>query len=321
MKKLRIAYVGNFEPRHSTETHIARTLVEDLGHEVLRLQESTMEVPGIKRQTLDWSADLFLYTRTWGFQGGDGHALLADLDAAGIPSASYHLDLYWGISRERGMINDPFWRTKYVFTPDGASDDKFRNIGVNHFYIRPGVFRAECVPGNPQAKFEADVGFVGSLDSYHPEWLPYRQQLKNWLIATYGPRFRHWPGDQPAVRNEELNDLYATVKVIIGDSLCVGFNREYYWSDRVYETIGRGGFLIMPWIKGLEEEFTDGENIVFFNFNDWDGLKEKIDFYLAHDAAREAIRQRSMDFVRDNCTYTNRLTQALTIIGEHEGWE
>ncbi len=320
MKSLRLAYVGNFEPRHSTETHIARTLEEDLGHQVLRLQESTVHTNDILADTKNFEADLFLYTRTWGFTGGDGHQLLADLAAANIPTASYHLDLYWGISREKGIVNDPFWRTKYVFTPDGASDDRFREIGINHFYIKPGVFRAECVSGTSRDTFRSKVGFVGSLDTYHPEWLPYRKQLKHWLIDNYGGDFRHWPADRPAIRNEDLNDLYASVDVVVGDSLCVGFNRQYYWSDRLYETLGRGGFLIHPYIRGIEEEFSDGENIVLFTFNDWDGLKEKIDFYLEHEPARRAIQERGQAYVRENCTYTNRLKQALEIIGEREGW-
>ena len=35
----KIIYVGNFTPRHSTETHVARAL-ESNGHEVVRVQES-----------------------------------------------------------------------------------------------------------------------------------------------------------------------------------------------------------------------------------------------------------------------------------------
>lgn len=320
MKKLKIAYCGNFEPRHSTETHIARTLEEDLGHQVLRLQESKMHTDDIETQVSDHRCDLFLYTRTPPGFIGDGHALLRSLADQGIPTASYHLDLYWGIQREASILGDPFWSTKYVFTPDGASQDKFAAAGINHFYIRPGVLRAECQDGTQREQFKADVGFVGALDSYHPEWLPYRQKLKQFLSQTYRG-FRHWPDNEPAVRNEDLNDLYASVNVIVGDSLCVNFNREYYWSDRVYETIGRGGFLIMPKIKGLEEEFTDGETIVFFEFNDWAGLRDKIDYYLANPVERERIRKAGQEFVRKNATYTNRLAQALEIIAEGESWQ
>jgi hypothetical protein len=309
---MKIAYCGNFEPRHSTETHIARTLTEELGHDVIRLQENVMSVDDMLRIILSQQCDLFLYTRTWGFIG-DGMAFLDTLRKMGVPSASYHLDLYWGIQREKTVEGDPFWRTDYVFTPDGGSDERFKQAGINHFYVKPGVFGKECVDGSLNPKFKADVGFVGALDSYHPEWLPYRQELKSFLVKSY-PLFRHWPGNEPAVRNEDLNDLYASVDVIVGDSLCMNFNHPYYWSDRVYETIGRGGFLIMPYIKGLEEEFVDGETITFFNYNDWAGLKEKIDYYLANPTEREKIRTAGQAFVRENATYKQRLTQALEIV-------
>ena len=57
------------------------------------------------------------------------------------------------------------------------------------------------------------------------------------------------------IRGKELNDLYATAKVVVGDTLCKGFNYPYYFSDRLFETTGRGGFLIHPYIKGLEDYF------------------------------------------------------------------
>lgn len=319
MKRLTITYCGNFEPRHSTETHIARTLEEDLGHRVIRLQENETPVETIFQMATNVQSDLFLYTRTWGLEG-DGMALLRDLEAVGIPTASYHLDLYWGIERQNTMPGDPFWNTKYVFTPDGGAGDAWEKAGINHFYIRPGVFRKECYVGSYRPEFYSEVGFVGALDGYHPEWIGYRRQLKAWLQDAYGDRFDYWPKDQPAVRNEDLNNLYASVKVVVGDSLCMGFTHPYYWSDRVYETLGRGGFIIHPFIKGLEEEFTDGENIVLFQYNDWDGLQEKIDFYLNHADEREQIRVAGQEFVRKNCTYTNRLMQALEIIGGGEGW-
>ena len=94
---------------------------------------------------------------------------------------------------------------------------------------------------------------------------------------------------QPSIRNHDLNRLYASVKVCVGDSLCPGFNHPRYWSDRLPETIGRGGFIIHPRIEGIEEEY--GGRVELFGFNDWDTLKLKIDYYLASEDER--IRKRN----------------------------
>ncbi len=147
----------------------------------------------------------------------------------------------------------------------------------------------------------------------HKEW-PYRNQLLTWLKNTYKHRYTKYGHPERTVRDLELNQLYVNSDVVVGDSLCLGFNHPYYWSDRVYETLGRGGFIIHPYIKGMEEEFTDGENIVFYEYMDFPGLKSKIDYYLSHEEDRERIRYNGHEFVKRNATYHNRLTQMLDII-------
>lgn len=323
---MKIAYVGNFTQRHCTEVHLAFTL-EQLGHEVIRLQENELTKDWVSKLPSD--TDMVMYTRTWG-----GYVTLGDLEQLRerkIPTVSYHLDLYVGLSRkylhedktlEEVLQTDPFWRTDFVFTPDGdpKSAEVFRKNNVNHYYMKAGVFEPECYIYGEQHP-EIDVLFVGGGDTPgsphaygHPEW-NYRNELIQWLKNTYKDRFTKFGHPQETIRNNELNMLYYNAsKVVVGDSVCIGFNHENYWSDRVYETIGRGGFLIHPYIKGLEEEFTDGETIVFYEYGNFDQLKEKIDYYLEHDDERERIRKAGHEFVKKNATYTQRLQQMLKIV-------
>jgi predicted SAM-dependent methyltransferase len=316
---MRIGYIGNFSQSHCTEVHIAATL-EDLGHEVMRLQENEL-VPGWC-VNLPPDADLLLYTRTWGqYVTLDD---LAELKRRGIPTASYHLDLYVGLQREDGLDNDPFWKTDYVFTPDGSQQaaDVFKAKGINHFYMKPAVFKGECYIKNydPAVGLGNNVIFVGGGSPTgegpqygHREW-PYRGQLLKFLQETYGVQYSKYGHPQETIRNDKLNQLYANSKVVVGDSLCLGFDHPYYWSDRVYETLGRGGFLIHPYIKGMEEEFTDRKNIVFYEYNNFAQLRELIDYYLIHDDEREMIRRAGYGFVKENATYYDRLAQMLEII-------
>ncbi len=315
---MRIAYAGNFDHHHCTEVHIAATL-EDLGCEVTRLQENRTTLDQIRAACE--GADLLLYTRTWNMTrewmcgGGD---FLAFLEALPIPSASFHLDLYYGLKRGEGLRSDPFWRTKYVFTPDGApqSCDFFAQHGVNHFYLRPGVFHRECYRAEPLDRFRCDVTFVGS-QGYHPEW-PYRGQLLTFLRQKYGRRYQKHGSPQDCVRGHELNQLYASAKVVVGDTLCLGFKHPYYWSDRIYETLGRGGFLIHPRIKGLEDELRDREHCAYYEYGDWRGLRALIDYYVRNDDERERIRAAGHEFVKANCTYLNRMRQMLDTLAQHE---
>lgn len=326
---MKIAYVGNFSQAHCTEVHLAATL-ELLGHEVIRLQENEVSAPALTGIINTAELDLFLYTRTWGELVTLEHLTL--LRERQIPSVSYHLDLYVGLQRkylhqakslEEILQSDPFWRTDFVITPDGdeSSQKVFEDNGVKHYYIKAGVYAPECVLAN-KSEQNFDLIFVGGGDrpgsehAYgHPEW-NYRNELIGWLYDTYPEHFTKFGHPQQTIRNAALNQLYIDSKVVVGDSVCVDFNHKYYWSDRVYETIGRGGFLIHPYIKGLEEEFIDGETIVFYEYGNFEQLKQKIDYYLDenHAQEREKIRQAGFEYVKNNATYTQRLQQMLGIV-------
>lgn len=314
---MRILYVGNFTQPHCTEVHIAATL-EKLGHEVLRTQENGHSEWTLANLLEYENFDLFLFTRTWGETVSLRH--LDVLKRRNIPSASYHLDLYVGLKREDDLDLDPFWRTDHVFTPDGdpASDVVFKRKGIKHYYMKPGVFEEQCyMASRHNESYNNKVIFVGGGsptgqgEQYgHAEW-GYRGILLKWLQDTYGHRFNKYGWPQETIRNAALNELYAESKVVVGDSLCLNFNHPYYWSDRVYETMGRGGFIIHPYIKGMEEEFIDKENIVFYEYNNFDQLESLVDYYLEHDDERERIRYAGHQFVKDNATYTNRLNKML----------
>lgn len=311
---MRVAYIGNFRFPHCTEVHLARTMTEEMGIEVVRLQEDEFPLNSIERVAS--TCDLLLYTRTWGFKERGAIEMFRRLEHSGTKTASYHLDLYVGISRESTLVGDPFWSTQYVFTPDGdpTSQTVFNKMDINHFYIKPGVFGPECVRGNYREEFAHPVCFVGTVDNYHNEW-PYRRHLHQFLKKYYKSQYAKYGHPERSVRDQDLNDLYASATVIVGDSLCPNFDKPYYWSDRVYETVGRGGFLIHPFIKGLDEEFIDGKHLRFYEFNNFDELGELIDFYIKNPDIARTVSDNGMDFVKNNATYKQRLGQAFSIMG------
>lgn len=284
-----------------------------MGHDVTTYQENELQPHTLK--DLVRGNDLFLWVRTW-----PGFVTLQDLQEIrelGIPSVNLHLDLFVGLQRGDGLDTDPRWRCDYVFTADGdpASQEIFKAKGINHYYLKAGVYKAEAVPGNYRPELASDVVFVGGGVTYghFKEW-PYRRQLVTWLKNIYGKRYAKYGHPDRVMRNQDLNDLYASAKVVVGDSLCPGFTKPFFWSDRAYETIGRGGFLIHPFIEGLQEEFKDRESIVFYEYGNFDQLRELIDYYIEHDDERNRIREAGQEFVRDHATYHNRLQQMLNTV-------
>ena len=307
---MRIAFLGNFAVPYSSETHHARSL-ETLGHEVIRLQEPSTAVSVITEQALRSDAFVWIHTHGWDTPGID-FALRA-IKNAGIPTLTYHLDLWWGLQRQKDVRSSPYWDLDHFFTVDKKMADWLTdNTPVKGHYLPAGVFDEECFISTEPSPFANDVIFVGSR-GYHPEW-PWRPKLIDWLRDTYGPRFTHigGDGDSGTLRGAALNAAYSNSKVAVGDTLCLGFDYPWYASDRLFEAPGRGGFQLFPRIKGIPELF-DG-TMMFFDFGDFEGLKDLIDYYVEHDQGREALRTMCHEHVKTHHTYVQRWKTILGLI-------
>lgn len=324
MKIDRVAYIGNFRAPHCTEVHLAQTMEQYLGLVVDRIQEDEVPLPEIEQRAK--ACDLLLYTRTWGIgtaQNGRGNGAEAidawrRIEASGVPTASYHLDLYYGLERGSKVPTDPFWRTQYVFTPDGDPEAQvwFEDAGINHHWVRPGVFEWECREGRVDAeRFPFPVVFVGSWKNYHKEW-PHRKRLVQHLMRGKFEKRVGIYGHESlgTVRGLPLNDLYATANIVIGDSLCPNYTKSNYWSDRVYETVGRGGYLAHPHVRGLEQEFIADTHLSFYDYGQFDEVDTLIEKALDEPEWGREVARQGQSFVKNNCTYTQRLKNALSVI-------
>lgn len=310
---MRVAYCGNFDPPHSTESHI-RIALQNLGHEVVALPEQRMDWPGLPGLVNQVQPDLFLWTRTAGFDPSDLEGQARSLKALGIPTAGIHLDRWWGLNREPDIYRSPFFRVDYLFTADGGHDEQWKAAGINHYWSPPAILSNETVLGTFRADYAADVGFVGNLRKYgHPEWGPYRQQLYRFLALNYRGRFKLWEG---GIRGRDLADLYASVKVLVGDSCLAGGITRYH-SDRIPETLGRGGFLIHPHVEGVTDGTQYGPNgrhLATYKIGDFEDLRYEIDWHLANDEDRANIAASGRQHVLANHLYEHRMERLLPIV-------
>jgi hypothetical protein len=311
---LTVAILGNHDVPYCTECELDWTF-EHLGHKVIRFQENRSQTHQILSQCLAERVDLLVYVHTHGWNTPGAYTmdqLIQLLRVNGIKTCSFHLDLYWGLNvidkRQDRIGTHPFWHTDYVFTADGGHQDKFEQRGVNHFWLPPAVVERGCYRGDWKPNYATDIAFVGSK-IYHPEY-PFRGQLLDYLGRNYGDRFRRYNGDTQwgIFREQKLNDMYASVKINVGDSCYSGIRN--YWSDRVPETLGRGGFLIHPEVEGLNIP-----GLVTYEPRNLVDLKSKIEYYLNHGEERNACMEQSFADVKANHTYTNRVRDMLSVMG------
>jgi glycosyltransferase involved in cell wall biosynthesis len=308
---MRIKYFGVFERPYDTEVYIKNTL-ESLGHTVDTDKFTDKNLDQLKQAIEDCvDYDFVLLSKGWFL--GEAKGLGDFLRTTKTMTVGWFFDLAWGTGREWQIHEHPTFGAKIVCTTDGGHDDRWKENGINHHTLRQGIYLPEAHFGKVQKKYQHDVVFVGSSVHEHEFGWTVRQELLDWLGKTYGDRFA-WYGKNDGMRNEELNSLYASAKVVVGDSVY----SPNYWSNRVYETIGRGGFLIFPYVPGIENEFTPGEHFVPYHYRDWDGLKMKIDYYIENEAERNKIREAGLKHCAGNHSYRNRCERLIELVKNYK---
>lgn len=314
---MRLVIYGNGELPYCSEVHHKRS-IEALGHECEIIQENKVSTDVALEEGL--KADAFIWVHSHGFKNPGNIPMgqvLKLLKAAGKPTLTYHLDLFLPIKRWEEYQGSPLWDIEYFFSVDAPMVDWLNeHTNVKAHFIAAGVLEDECYISDQPSPHANDVVFVGSKN-YHFEH-KWRPQLIDWLRQTYGSRFTHvgGDGDTGTLRGDELNRVYANSKVSVGDTLCVNYDYPLYHSDRLWEASGRGAAQTFPRISGLDQWFKDGEHLVYYDFGDFDGLKQKIDWMLEHDDERERIRRAGHEMVKTSGTYKHRWQEILdTVFG------
>lgn len=326
----RIVYIGNFSAPFCTEVYLKRAFEEN-GCEVLPTAQDDAFRVGPDRfvaeaLALDPLPNALVYTRTHSATAltPDWTACWRKLGDAGIVTAAIHLDRFWGLEREHLIRDgDPLFTVDHCFTADGGNPKRFAAAGVTHHWLPPAVDRLEASwPGVRRVEWEYDVAFVGSgKDVYHRQYAQ-RGELLDHLHSTYGRRFGHF-GHGGNVRGapfrqQTLNDVYASARVVIGDS-CFANSSDpalsaLYWSDRIPETLGRGGFLLHPFVVGVRSAWTPSE-LACYGPGDWDDLDARIGEFLANPGEREGFVERGRARTLAEHTYTHRARTVLETCG------
>lgn len=320
---LTVAYLGNFRHSFCTEVHVAASL-ESLGHTVVRLQEDQTAWDSIVPTVQAKGAQLFMWTRTWPSEKSEALPVLEALRSIGVPSAFFHLDRWHGLDREHQVHDQPFAYCDVIFSPNDSP--RWKEDGFNHFWLPPGVYGPECEPVSPNPRrWPFDVVFVGSHPYPHPEWQKYRTDLLSAFRAAFGRRFAILPRERRGtpIRGRDLQELYATVPVILGDS-CLAGESTMYWSDRVPETLGRGAALIHPRVPGMGEWYSNvvpEQDFIGYDLGDFKQAVAKARFALDDEVGRWMVGQQGRRTVLGRDTYAHRMGTVLAVAeGIYDGF-
>lgn len=297
-----ILYYADFQHFGYCENWIADALDRN-GHHCLRIQRRSVyrEEPLIAIAN-QYSADYLLISKS------------PDVQAVSLRRIRNHTQMKiimwtfdWMQHPENWKWFEPMAKeSDVVFCTDGSDADGF--------YQKNGIPRVElhqgCVPGLHDLPYGAtaghplsfglsvygvDLAFIGSGYSQR------RIQLFSEL-ARY-PGFQKWGEPGPQLWGREFSAAAHLSKIVIGDNFVNDV--PGYWSDRVYLTLGCGGFFLTAYVPGLEKEFENHRHLVWWT--DFKDLHKQIEYYLPRENERRAIALEGFRRVHIEHTYDRRI--------------
>lgn len=302
-----ILYIGDFADYFSTENYVTHAF-EQNGCAVYKVQEADIQnAKVVLGACIKYHIDLVLFSKGHFNESEETMELLRKHK---ITTAGWIYDLFFDLPRHfgtRSLTNCSF-RADITFMTDGGHAKEFKNAGVNQKWLLQGIHEPDAKYGDPSP--HPAIVFLGTY-SYNE-----RIRLIHQLQETYGKDFIHYGrgGMKRETRGMALNNILASCKIVVGDSM----PSQHYWSNRIYEVTGRGGFIIHPYVDGLEKHFTEGVHFEGYPHADFEALKTKIDYYLTHDAEREKIRLAGHELTKTKYTYTARVRELLKQVDAYE---
>jgi len=277
---MKILYIGKFKKLWDEE-YIAQAF-ESLGHDVIRLPETHKKPTDV---IAEYKPDLVLWAK---LNINNPMSVVNYCKQNNIKTVCWVWDLYWGYAREHQIHTNLMFKADYVFTSDGGHQNEWESVGIKHKCIRQGIHEPECYL-EPGEKLY-DVVFIGSQNQFNAERLKIINQVKkDFNFKWFGKE------NEDEIRGPKLNRLFCQSKIIIGDSVY----SPNYWSNRVVETLGRGGFLIHVDVPGIKEEYP---YLVTYEKGNYEDLKQKINHYLQNPNLREEIIKKNHEWVKNNYT-------------------
>lgn len=285
---MKIAYIARHNNGGNDEEGAVAFALEQLGHTVVRIGETA--------QGGDPGCDFALFHH------------IRDVEAVKkwrLPKAFWCFDLI--DADDRAVAGRSRTRIEWADRMTAACDIGFMTDG-DWVAKRPGKLH-----WLPQAADEREIG-VGTASR---EVVPIlmtgtsndgtkRRSFVEEMKATYGSMFTQV---ERGVHGKALKNLIASAQIVVAPD---GPITDRYWSNRVYLTLGCGGFLLHPYCAKLYEHYDDRRHLVYYRSRA--ELRELIREFLSSGANRARTSHNGMVHTREVHTYRHRCAQLVETV-------
>lgn len=296
---MKILYVARHGQHNTDDEGAIASALARLGHTVTCVQESAEGILGRHAAEGGHSHDLLLFHKWYSPE---------TLARFTVPKVFWYFDLVdWPDETvaarcatrkawmsevmplvEVGFCTDGNWvmrhESKLVWLPQGADDRCM--TPVEHL----------------ASKTTADVLFVGTATQCGRG----REDFVAEMRRVWGSRFKHVAGGH---YRESFRQLVRRAKVVVAPDAPV---TDQYWSNRVYLTLGAGGFLLHPYAEGLTRQYANGREVEFYETRE--ELHDLVGRALVDEGWRRRVAEGGYLRTREEHTYLHRCRQLLATV-------
>ena len=240
---------------------------------------------------------------------------------------------FWFVENYRHLH---YWKTlapqyDFFFTiQEGDFLAKLDSLGVRNYKCVPTGCDPQVHTGldltpDEQAEYGSDISFAGA--GYYNRRQMFEglvdYDLKIWGTAwEQSRRLREFvQGDGKEFTSEEMVKIFNASKISL--NLHSSARHEAidpegdFVNPRLFEVASCGAFQLVDERKEIRRFFEpESEIVTFSNLSD---LREKIDYFLAHEEERTAIAERARTRAHNEHTYQHRMTEMLDFILDRAG--
>jgi spore maturation protein CgeB len=309
----RIILFGKSKRRTRTTFHLARAFKE-CGNTVLWLNPAKIRRrrkqkgdQWILSQIKAFNPDIiFIYSKDMPL------GVLQEIAGGPVKIMLYYEDMSRQVSNslaQMGQLVDFFLATNKGLLPN------YKQAGI----ARPIYFIGACDRHDHRMRhpvlpvWKSDIAFIGQARADEPRVVLTRKLAERFKVKVYGKNWQAF-GIQPALKTVTPR-RYALVcggaKIILGADITDEV--EGYWSNRLWLTLGCGGFFLTAYVRGMEEYFENKKHLVWYHSEqECLALAEE---YLARPRERSQIALEGYRLVHEHHTFhhfVDRVTSLCT---------
>ncbi|MCB0407402.1 MAG: glycosyltransferase [Bdellovibrionales bacterium] len=210
----------------------------------------------------------------------------------------------------------------WSITTDKFSIPKYHGLGVKSVIYSQWASISAPASEFLNLSYDRDISFIGQNHPYRT-WFIAQLKKKGWKVDCFG-----YGWENGILSLEDMQKVFCSSKINLNLSNSTEWDLRYLISHpkalayalkspknmsqikaRNFEINCLGGFQLTDYVPSLEDYLQIGKEVICFrNLNE---AIQLIDYYLAQDKEREAIRKFAWENAKENHTYLSRLKKVL----------